>query len=88
VITKAALLEQLLMSSSCEMIFLTRATNDGLDLDTGVDDGVFWGLQLWLSQGREALVDIRGRDTVPVTSLEGAIGVLLYGMLAESGGEE
>jgi hypothetical protein len=76
------------MSSSCEMIFLTRATNDGLDLDTGVDDGVFWGLQLWLSQGREALVDIRGRDTVPVTSLEGAIGVLLYGMLAESGGEE
>jgi hypothetical protein len=57
-------------------------------VDDGVDDGVFWGLQLWLSQGREALVDIRGRDTVPVTSLEGAIGVLLYGMLAESGGEE
>lgn len=32
VITKAALLEQLLMSSSCEMIFLTRATNDVLDV--------------------------------------------------------
>lgn len=33
VITKAALLEQLLMSSSCEMIFLTRATNDVLEMD-------------------------------------------------------
>jgi hypothetical protein len=45
-------------------------------------------LQLWLPQGRKAWIDVRGRDTVPVTSLEGAIGVLLYGMLAESGGEE
>jgi hypothetical protein len=44
VITKAALLEQLLMSSSCEMIFLTRATNDVLDLDTEVDDGVVWSV--------------------------------------------
>jgi hypothetical protein len=26
--------------------------------------------------------DVRGRETVPVTSLEGAIGVLLYGMAA------
>jgi hypothetical protein len=50
--------------------------------------GVFWGLQLWLPRGRKALIDVRGKDTVPVTSLEGAIGVLLYGMLAESGGEE
>ena len=32
VITKAALFEQLLMSSSCEMIFLTRATNDLLGI--------------------------------------------------------
>jgi hypothetical protein len=32
VITNAALFEQLLMSSSCEMIFLTRATNDMLNV--------------------------------------------------------
>jgi hypothetical protein len=32
------------MSSSCEMIFLTRATNDVLDLDTEVDDGVVWSV--------------------------------------------
>jgi len=31
VMTKAALLLQLLISSSCEMIFLTRATGVGLD---------------------------------------------------------
>jgi hypothetical protein len=31
VITKAALLLQLLISSSCEMIFLTRATENELD---------------------------------------------------------
>jgi hypothetical protein len=36
---------------------------------------------------RKTRVDVRGKDTVPVTSLEGAIGVLLYGMLAESGAE-
>jgi hypothetical protein len=35
VITKAALLLQLLISSSCEMIFLTRATENGLDGATG-----------------------------------------------------
>jgi hypothetical protein len=48
---------------------------------------VFLGLLLWLFRGRATLEDVRGRDTVPVTSLEGAIGVLLYGMLAELGGE-
>ena len=29
--------------------------------------------------------DIRGRETVPVISLEGAMGVLLYGMAAVVG---
>lgn len=28
--------------------------------------------------------DLRGSDTVPVTSFEGAIGVLLYGILRRS----
>jgi hypothetical protein len=32
------------MSSSCEMIFLTRATKDVLDLDTEVDVGVVWSV--------------------------------------------
>jgi hypothetical protein len=68
VITKAALLLQLLISSSWEMIFLTRATANLLD-------GV-------ASLYRRIEQDVRGRDTVPVISLEGAMGVLLYGMAA------
>jgi hypothetical protein len=32
------------------------------------------------------LQDVRGRETVPVISLEGAIGVLLYGMADGGGG--
>ena len=78
-ITKAALFEQLLMSSSCEMIFLTRATNNVLDVCI-VDGSGEWfeGCSSeGISGGQKGRVDIRGRDTVPVISLEGAIGVLL-----------
>ena len=41
--------------------------------------------------GIGGLLDLRGSETCPVTSLEGAIGVLLYGIFAlevESGGRE
>jgi hypothetical protein len=51
VITKAALFEQLLMSSSCEMIFLTRATKDMLDLDAEVGDRVIWSVLRGCSSG-------------------------------------
>jgi hypothetical protein len=50
------------------MIFLTRATAIVLDGVAGLS--------------RESEQDVRGRETVPVMSLEGAMGVLLYGMAA------
>ena len=36
----------------------------------------------WIREGSEKVSHVRGRETVPVISLEGAIGVLLYGMVS------
>jgi hypothetical protein len=78
VITKAALFEQLLMSSSCEMIFLTRATNDLLGMCFVANCELFGDCsskRVYHGQSKKGY--IRGKETVPVISLEGAIGVLL-----------
>jgi hypothetical protein len=66
------------MSSSCEMIFLTRATNDVLGIWFVNNCGMFWYCSSEkVAQGQSEKEDIRGKETVPVISLEGAIGVLL-----------
>lgn len=70
--TNAALLEQLEMSSSVAMIFFTRATGE-----YGQNIGSTWLIVM--------SVDVRGNETVPVISLVGVIGVLLYGMVADRG---
>lgn len=38
-------------------------------------------MDVWIGRG-----SVRGRDTWPVTSFEGAIGVLLYGIVGGRGG--
>jgi len=50
-------------------------------LDTGD-----WKCVRWCYWYYRVLQDVRGRETVPVISLEGAIGVLLYGMAGGGGG--
>jgi hypothetical protein len=65
---KAAFLEVCRRSGSAFMIFWTRATEVGL-VGYGEKDEVIWEL------------DLRGRETCPLMSLGGAIGVLLYGIL-------
>lgn len=67
--TKAALLEQTVMSGSTAMIFLTRVTGGEL-AGVDVENGEF----------RECS---RGSWVWPVTSFRGGIAVVLYGILVD-----